>query len=316
MNEKSTTSKIKSAARSLILHCSPHRPCPIMEAAAYKRLYPHEYFEKFIVEETRPDGRPLGRARPVSVARGVVSTADGSCLVKIGRTTCLCAVKLEVVETELSTPNEGVMKVTVELPPMCSSDTRPGRQNEEAAYVTGRVNDVLRDGNVIDLKQLSIEDNKRCWKIWIDVYVLDHDGCILDCALIAANGALRDTTLPTVSIDEKGEVIVIGKTGDDDADERKAKKSKNQNLVSQRTPLSVTCAMYKQVLLVDPTHEEEDLVETSVTVCTDEHEKIVGVYKLGGIVEASEGEIAKCIAAARLRYKNIRTALDEAFQYK
>ena len=63
-----------------------------MEAAAYKRLYPHEYYEKFVSEGARPDGRPLGRARPVSVARGVVSTADGSTLAKIGRTTALAAV--------------------------------------------------------------------------------------------------------------------------------------------------------------------------------------------------------------------------------
>ena len=55
-----------------------------MEAAAYKRLYPHEYYGKFIAEGTRPDGRPLGRSRAMSVGRGVVTTANGSALVKIG----------------------------------------------------------------------------------------------------------------------------------------------------------------------------------------------------------------------------------------
>ena len=49
-----------------------------MEAAAYKRLYPHEYYRKFLAEETRLDGRPLARARDASVASGAAPPADGS----------------------------------------------------------------------------------------------------------------------------------------------------------------------------------------------------------------------------------------------
>ena len=301
-----------------------------MEAAAYKRLYPHEYYEKFISQETRPDGRPLGRGRPVSVARGVVGTSDGSCLVKIGRTTCLAAVNLELGVPELESPNQGTLEVTVELPPMCSSETRPGRHNEEAAYVTGRVRDVLTDGKVVDLRSLSIEPAKHCWKVFVDVYVLDHDGTILDAALLAANGALRDCVLPVVSIDERGDVEVLygqavsGLSAEGDADEiPKSKKVKpgektvglnrQKRLVPASTPLSCTCALYKNTILVDPSHEEEKLSETSVTVCVDELGKIVGVFKPGGRNEASETVLANCVAASRLRYAALSKALKEAF---
>ena len=41
------------------------------------------------------DGRPVARA--VSLARGVVTTAQGSALAKVGRTTAIAAVKLEPV---------------------------------------------------------------------------------------------------------------------------------------------------------------------------------------------------------------------------
>lgn len=98
-----------------------------MEAAAYKRLYPHEHYGRFLAEHTRPDGRPLGRPRPSSVARGVVTTAHGSALVKIGRTTALAAVKAEPVGPALDAQGEGILEVTVELPPMCSATGRPGR---------------------------------------------------------------------------------------------------------------------------------------------------------------------------------------------
>ena len=35
-----------------------------MEASAFARLYPEQYYDKFLAEGARPDGRPLGRARP------------------------------------------------------------------------------------------------------------------------------------------------------------------------------------------------------------------------------------------------------------
>jgi exosome complex RNA-binding protein Rrp42 (RNase PH superfamily) len=190
-----------------------------MEAAAYKRLYPHEYYEKFVSEGARPDGRPLGRARPVSVARGVVSTADGSTLAKIGRTTALAAVKLELVTPELDAPDEGGLDVTVELPPMCSAAARPGRPSEEAAYCSRRVADALRDAKVVDPKRLCVDEGRFAWRARLDVYVLDHDGCVLDAAILAANGALRDCVVPVVSVDERGEASVGEAVERDDDDD-------------------------------------------------------------------------------------------------
>ena len=87
-----------------------------MEAAAYKRLYPHEYYEKFVSEGARPDGRPLD-ARPVSVARGVVSTADGSTLAKIGRALHRARggqARVRDLVPDARAPDEGGLDVTVE----------------------------------------------------------------------------------------------------------------------------------------------------------------------------------------------------------
>ena len=89
-----------------------------MEAAAFKRLYPHEYYAKFISEGARPDGRPLARARPSSVAIGVAGTAHGSALVKVGRTTVMAAVKLEACQPDPDAPDRGFLDVVVEFPPM------------------------------------------------------------------------------------------------------------------------------------------------------------------------------------------------------
>ena len=41
-----------------------------MEVEAYKRLYPLQFYERYLDQNVRPDGRPLTRARPTSVNLG------------------------------------------------------------------------------------------------------------------------------------------------------------------------------------------------------------------------------------------------------
>lgn len=63
---------------------------------AFKKLYPEQYYKRFIESGIRPDGRKFGRARPATIGLDAVSTADSSALVKIGSTTVLAGIKLEV----------------------------------------------------------------------------------------------------------------------------------------------------------------------------------------------------------------------------
>ncbi len=55
------------------------------QAAAFRRLYPAEYYGRFLAEGVRPDGRPPGRPRPLSIGLGSITTADASALVKARR---------------------------------------------------------------------------------------------------------------------------------------------------------------------------------------------------------------------------------------
>lgn len=66
------------------------------QAEAFKKLYPDQYYARFLSQNTRPDGRSLGQTRPASVALGVITSADSSALIKIGNTTVIAGVKLEV----------------------------------------------------------------------------------------------------------------------------------------------------------------------------------------------------------------------------
>ena len=67
-----------------------------LEPGAFKQLYPQQFYQKFIENGIRPDGRPFGRARPTTIGLRAVETTDSSALVKIGSTTVLAGLKLEV----------------------------------------------------------------------------------------------------------------------------------------------------------------------------------------------------------------------------
>lgn len=279
-----------------------------MEAAAFKRLYPHEYYAKFISEGARPDGRPLARARPSSVAIGVAGTAHGSALVKVGRTTVMAAVKLEACQPDPDAPDRGFLDVVVEFPPMCSASTRPGRPNDDAHFVARRIEDALLDSAAIDKRKLAIKEGLWAWKICLDVYCLDHDGSMLDAGLMAALAALRDAKVPHVIVDDRGKITYGG---------RKTDESSNNTAVEGKievaaAPVAVTTALYRKHLIVDPDAEEEQLADATVTVTMD-GATVVGVHKPGGTAEASETDLMHCVAACRLNLEARTKAIDAAF---
>lgn len=290
-----------------------------MEAAAYKRLYPEQYYDKFIAEGARPDGRPLGRARPVSLARGVVTTAQGSALAKVGRTTAIAAVKLEPVAPALDAPDLGVLEVTVELPPMCSASTRPGRPSEEAAHATRRIADALADARVVDLTKLCIKEGLWAWKVSLDVYCLDDDGGVIDVGLLAAVAALRDCVVPFASVDDRGKVHTGGegrrkRNNRDGPDDANPDEDETCEVTVARVPVALTVGLYKGRRIVDPSAEETTLMEATVTVVVDDAGAVVAVVKPGGTAEATETTLAHCVAAARLRHSPCAKAMDDAFE--
>lgn len=166
---------------------------------------------------------------------GSVSTAPSSALVRLGKTSLVCGVTLEIAPPELSRPNEGFIGTlprlfvilrafpdtpfplvvpNVDLSPLCSPLFRPGPPADEAQVLSSRLRDVLlacvccvpssflshtdissaRRSNIIPLSSLVIEPGKAVWVVYLDVVCLNYDGGILDAAVLAAVGALKNRT--------------------------------------------------------------------------------------------------------------------------
>ncbi|KAG5095995.1 hypothetical protein JHK84_051583 [Glycine max] len=146
-----------------------------VEVDAFKRIFPLRYFERHLAESIRADGRPLGKARETSA----VAFANGSALVKIGSTTMLTAIKMEIMTPSLESPDEGCLDWLLLVGPLIS--------------------------RMIDLKELSLVSGKAAWMAYLnaaffimqDIYCLDADGALFDAALLSAIAALSHCCNPS-----------------------------------------------------------------------------------------------------------------------
>lgn len=176
----------------------------VLQADAFKKLYPEQYYSRFISQNTRPDGRTLGRARIATVGLGVISTADSSALVRIGATSVIAAVKLEVRVPSEDHPNIGNLQANIELTSLCSSELRQGRPSDVPGYLTDQVSSALVTTRACNLEQLCIERGRAAWVAYLDIYILNNDGALLDACLLAGGACMQALSLPNVSVNDEG----------------------------------------------------------------------------------------------------------------
>ncbi|ADY01883.1 3' exoribonuclease [Vulcanisaeta moutnovskia 768-28] len=207
-----------------------------------------DVMRKMIEQGVRIDNRGLNDYRELSIRVGVVRTADGSSLVSLGNTKVMAGVKVEVGKPFEDTPDEGALIVNLEIAPAASPDIEPGPPDENAIEIARVVDRAIRHSGFLNFKSLSIVTGRHAWFLWVDIYVLNHDGNLVDASTIAAITALMNTALPKVELDPAGNILRI---------DRSNKSPLALNV--DKLPLTITHAKLGNFLLVDPTREEEDL---------------------------------------------------------
>jgi exosome complex component RRP43 len=113
------------------------------------------------------------------------------------------------------------------------------------------------------------------WVLYLDLYILNAAGSLLDTALLAALTALQDTALPAVHLTEEGNVE---RDGSSEGSQQQQQQQQQQGvpLVLGCQPLSLTCGLYKGRLVADPDHEEEGLMGANVSVVVDQQQRLLG----------------------------------------
>jgi len=213
----------------------------------------------------RLDGRGLTDYREVKLEVGVIERAEGSARVRLGKTEVMVGTKIEVGQPFLDVPNEGVLTVNAELVPLASPSFEPGPPDENSIELARVVDRGLREAKAIELEKLCIEPGKKVFIVFVDVYVLNHDGNLIDASAIAALAALLNTKMFNYEV-EGGEIKV---------------KPGYTPLPIRNYPIAVTFAKINDKLVVDPWLEEEQVMETRLTITMDKEGKICAIQKGG-----------------------------------
>eukprot|EP00043_Microstomoeca_roanoka_P017782 m.186497 g.186497 ORF g.186497 m.186497 type:complete len:354 (+) comp16700_c0_seq7:106-1167(+) len=310
-----TRSGAHACARDHTIHacaCSRSFACVlIIDCSAvllFRRVYPREFYARFLAESIRPDGRPRDQSRSCALAAGTVTSAQGSCLVTLGKTSVICGIKAEFADPPLDNDNIGWLVPNVILAPLCSDRFKPGPPPAEAQRLTKYLKDLLCSGTVLDKGDLCIIPGKLSWVLYLDVQCLNYDGNVVDAVVLAAMGALRNVQLPKVLLPED----LSDLEGLPEVD-----YSASQPLNLKRTITSCTL-VYLDDILEDPCLEEEDLCSSSVTIAFDNFGNICSLCspaphlktpQLESPAGFNKTQLEKCIELAELRCKQLRGEL-------
>ncbi|KAI0058577.1 hypothetical protein BV25DRAFT_1810587 [Artomyces pyxidatus] len=260
-----------------------------LKAQIFQRLHPRIYLERFIAENVRPDEREFDDWRDLSVIVGSVSTADGSALVRLGKTTIVCGVKAEIAEPELDRPEEGFLVPNLDLPALCSPKFKPGPPSEEAQVLSDRLNDALIASDVLPLSSLCIQPGKSVWVLYVDATCINYDGNAFDAALIAMVAALKNATIPKATFKEDTGRTLCSRT--------------RTPLSLARLPSAYSFGIFNSThILADPTSFEEPLLDTTLSVVLDEDGELVSASQVG---VAGEDALPTCIARAKQRHQTL-----------
>lgn len=117
-----------------------------------------------------------------------------------GNTQVIASVKAELSPCDPSKPDEGSIQCTVECwsSPTTKADFRFYEQ--ENARLSTELNNIVAAPGAIDVKSLCVLPNKYCWKIFVDLVVMQAAGSVIDMCSLAAYAALCDTKLPILNV--------------------------------------------------------------------------------------------------------------------
>ena len=247
--------------------------------------------EELLEKGKRLDDRGLLDTREIKIEQGLIEKAEGSAKVFLGKTEVLVGVKVGLGAPFPDTPNDGVLTVNAELVPLASPNFEPGPPDESSIELARVVDRGIRESKCVDTEKLCITPGKKVFVVFVDIYVLNHDGNLIDAAALAAMAALINTKMPNYEIKD-GEI--------------KMKQGYTQLLLKSH-PITVTTGKINNHLIIDPWIEEEQVMDSRITFATKEDGTICAIQKGGSsyftpqqILEASKIALDK---AAELRKK-------------
>jgi len=245
---------------------------------------------ELLIQDKRLDGRGLLDYRNIKIEVGLIQKAAGSALVSLGKTKVMTGVKLEMGTPFPDTPAEGVLIVNAELVPLASPSFEPGPPSEDAIEFARVVDRGIRESKAIETSKLCIIPGKKVFMVFVDIYVLDHDGNLFDASALASIAALLNAKIKEFKVRENGEVE-FGES--------------YVRLPVVNYPVEITAVKIDNKLIVDPSLDEEAAADAQITIAVDKDDNICAMQK-SRPGTLTPDEVMEAVRTAQLKAKEIR----------
>ncbi|XP_039176085.1 exosome complex component RRP45 isoform X1 [Crotalus tigris] len=253
-----------------------------------------------IEERKRLDGRQCYDYRNLRISFGV---DYGCCIVELGKTRVLGQVSCELVSPKPNRATEGILFFNLELSPMASPAFEPGRQSELLVKLNRLLERCLRNSKCVDTESLCVVAGEKVWQIRVDLHLLNHNGNIIDAASIAAIVALCHFRRPDVSV--QGEEVTLYTPEERDP----------VPLSIHHMPICVSFAFFQQgtYLLVDPSEQEERVMDGLLVIAMNKHREICTIQSSGGIMLLKE-QVLRCSKITGVKVAEITELIQKALE--
>ena len=217
-------------------------------------------------KQERIDGRGLWDYRKFKIQSDIISSAEGSADVSLGETRIITGLKYEVGQPFPDLPNEGVCTVMAELLPIASPLFERGPPDEQSIELARVVDRGIRHADCVQTKKLCIKENEAVYILFVDMYVINYDGNLIDAGGISALTTLISAHIPEGKI-ENGNLEWTGKyyTG--------------ESIVNE-LPIVITYGKINDIVFSDPNLPEELVCDGRISISVTE-DKITSIQKSG-----------------------------------
>ena len=246
--------------------------------------------QEVVAAGKRMDGRGLLEFREMTIKTNFLKKSEGSAEIRLGKTHVIVGIKAGIGTPFEDTPDKGVLMCGAEYTPVAHSTWEPGPPPKGAIELARVVDRGLRSAEILDFKELCLIEGKKVYIVFVDLYVLNWDGNLIDACGAAAIAALRNTKIPTFKV-TKGEIKATGKT---------------KKLKLRAEPIPITITKINEYFILDATADEEEVADGRLTITMDENNNVTTMQKRGS-VGFTVDEIKKCINIATEKAAEIRS---------
>lgn len=252
-----------------------------------------KYVLDLLKKGKRVDGRGFLDFREVEINANAIPKAEGSAEVHLGESFIITGIKYDVGTPFSDSPDQGVATCMTEFIPFASPMFESGPPSIAAVEVARVVDRGIRHGDCIEYKKLCIKAGELVYIIFIDMYVMNHAGNLIDTGAISSVAALLSAKLPTAKV-EDGKAMWDGGY---------------MPIPINQIPLSITFGRIEDYVFVDPVLDEELVQDGRLSFAINEKGQITSMQKSGEATWTEE-EVLKYSKIAVEKVNELRDKLN------